>query len=103
MKKFVIGWVTFKPEKRDELMEAIQDFAAATRQEKGCVFFEINLSREQPNCTVIAECFQSGEAHDEHHKTPHAKAFFEKTAGILVEGRFENILSDNVVADIVKF
>lgn len=103
MNKFIIGWVTFKPEKRDELMEAIEVFAAATRQESGCVFFEINLSRERPNCTVVAECFQSAEAHDEHQKTPHVKAFFEKTAGILVEGRFENILSDNVVVDIVKF
>lgn len=103
MKKFIIGWVTFKPEKREAFLEASRLLAEATRREKGCVFFEFNFSTERPNIAVIAECFQSAAAHDEHHQTPHVKAFFARASEFLVEGRFENILSDDVVVDNVTF
>ncbi len=99
MKKFIIGWVKFKLEKRVEFLDAVQIHVAATRQEDGCVFFEVTLSLEKPDTAVIVECFKSAEAHTLHNNTPHMKAFIAQMADILVEGRFENILSDNVVSD----
>jgi quinol monooxygenase YgiN len=99
MKKFVIGWVKFKPERRAAFLNAMRAHAVATRQEEGCVFFYVSLSMEQPDIAVIVECFKSAEAHELHHNTPRTRAFMAKMADILVEGRFENILSDNVISD----
>lgn len=103
MKKFIIGWVTFKPEKREEFLAAVRIHAEATRQEPGCVYFEINLSLENPNGAVVAECFASSQAHETHNATPHMKSFVDKMSRILVEGRFENIYSDDVKVDVVTF
>ncbi len=103
MKKFVIGWVTFKPEKREEFLAAVQLHAAATRKEPGCMFFEINFSREIPNGAVVAECFASAEAHETHNATPYMKAFVDNMSRILLTGRFENIYSDDVKVDVVNY
>ncbi len=99
MKKFIIGWVKFKPERRAAFLNAVRAHMTATRQEEGCVFFEVTLSMEKPDTAVIVECFKSAGAHELHHNTPRTKAFMAKMTDILVEGRFENILSDNVISD----
>ena len=103
MKKFIIGWMTAKPEMQERFLAAIRAHMAATRQEKGCVFLEINLDLDSPNRAVVAECFESQEAHDIHSKTPHMATFRKEMSQILVEARFENILSDKVTVDIPKY
>ena len=99
MKKFIIGWVKFRHEKRAEFLAAVQILVAATRQEEGRVFFEVTLSLDKPDTALSVECFKSADAHEEHQNTPHMKAFMARMADILVEGRFENILSDTIVSD----
>ncbi len=103
MKKFIIGWVTYKPEMREEFLEAVRLHAEATRKEPGCVFFEINPSREIANGAVVAECFASAQAHETHNATPHMRAFVDKMSRILLTGRFENIHSDDVTVDVVTY
>ncbi len=103
MKKFIIGRVTFKPDQREDFLEAVRIHAAAIRKEPGCVFFEIKLSREKPNRAVVAECFVDAAAHEVHNQTAHMLAFVDKMSRILLDGRFENIYSDNVTVDVVKF
>jgi len=66
VKKFIIGWMTSKPEMQERFLAAIRAVLAATRQEKGCVFIEINLDLDSPNRAVVAECFESQGAHDIH-------------------------------------
>ena len=103
MKKFVIGWVTYKPGMRDRFVAVTREHLAIMRKEEGCVFAEINLSLDAPNGAVVAECFKSQEAHDIHHATPQMKRFVKEMSEILTEGRFENIFSDDVTVDEVKF
>jgi len=103
VKKFIIGWMTSKPEMQERFLAAIRAVLAATRQEKGCVFIEINLDLDSPNRAVVAECFESQEAHDIHSKMSHMATFREEMSRILVEARFENILSNNVTVDVPKY
>ncbi|MEX0860045.1 MAG: putative quinol monooxygenase [Cucumibacter sp.] len=101
--KFIIGWVTIKPAKRDAFFAAVRVHTAATRQEEGCVFFEINPGMERPNVAVVAECFKSEEVHQRHLTTPHMAAMRKAMNETLIDGKFQYIYSDNVVAEDVTF
>lgn len=103
MRKFIIGWITFKPEMRGPFLSAISAHVAATRQEEGCVFFDVSLSLDGPNIAVVTECFESEEAHESHLQTPHMNRFRAEMPRLLVEGRFENVYSDRFSTDVVEF
>ena len=103
MKKFVIGWMTYRPGMRDRFVAVAREHVANMRSEEGCIFAEINLSLDTPNGAVVAECFKSQEAHDIHNATPQMKWFVQEMSEILTEGRFENIFSDDVTVDEVSF
>ena len=101
MQKFIIGWVKFKPGQSANFLDAMKEHATATRQEDGCVFFDVGLSSETPDTAIFVECFDTAEAHQRHQETPRMKAVMANVADMVVEGRFENILSDNVVSDMM--
>ena len=103
MKKFIIGWVTFRPEMREEFLAMSLKHEAATRAEPGCEFFEIALSLDPPNLAIVTECFVSEAAHEVHRATPHMAAFIQNMPRILSEGRFHNIYSDHIEVDAVTF
>src|SRR5262245_32058438 len=96
VKKFIIGWMTFKPEMRERFLAALRALVAATRQEQGCLFLDVGLDLEIPNRAVFA-------AREIHSKMPHMVTFREEMSQALVEARFENILSDNVTVDVLKY
>ena len=99
MRKFIIGWVKFKPDKRTEFLYAMKAHAAATRLEVGCVFFDVGASLEDPDKIVIVECFESAEAHQHHLNAPRMMALIADVRNMIAEGKFENILSDDVITD----
>ena len=103
MKRFVIGWARFKPGKQDEFLAVAKAHIAATREEEGCLFLEINLSMDKPDTAVFAECFRDARATEIHESLPHVAVWKKRMSEILIEGRFENIFSDEVVVDVVKF
>ena len=103
MKKFVIGWMTFRPEMRDRFVAVVRKHVAAMRSEEGCIFAEINLNLDGSNGAVVAECWKDQAAHDVHNATPQMKWFVKEMSELLIEGRFENIFSDDVRVDKVKF
>ena len=44
MKKFIIGWMTYKPGLREEFLAVARKHQENTRAEPGCEFFDITLS-----------------------------------------------------------
>ena len=99
MKKFIIGWVKFKPEHSASFLDAMKMHAAATREEQGCVFFDVGVSLEAPDTAVFVECFENPEAHKRHQETPRMKEVMDYVADMVLAGRFENIVSDDVTSD----
>ena len=75
-RKYIIGWLTFGPGKRDDFMKLAVPYFATCREEKGCLFFEMNPSFTDPDVVTIAECFESAEAHSAHLRTPWFEAFW---------------------------
>jgi (4S)-4-hydroxy-5-phosphonooxypentane-2,3-dione isomerase len=103
MKKFIIGWMTYKPGMREEFLAVARMHQDNTRAEPGCEFFDITLSLDQPNVAIVAECFTDEAAHEAHNATPYMAWFRKNMARILSEGRFHNIYSDQIRVDEVKF
>ena len=72
---YVIATLTVKPEMKPELFSAAKDCIAATRQEDGCISYELFESTTDPNRLVFVEQWQSAECLPLHSKSDHMKAF----------------------------
>ena len=72
---YVIATLTVKPEAKAELFAAAKDAIAATRQEKGCVSYELFESTVDPNKLVFIEEWESAECLPVHSKSEHMRAF----------------------------
>lgn len=80
-----IAVIPGKPEAADAVREALSTLAAATRQEEGCVSYELNESAATPGTFVTVEVWRDQAALDGHMTTPHIAAAFaavgDKMAG----------------------
>ena len=81
----VIAVIPGKPEAADEVREALTTLVAATRQEEGCVSYDLNESTAVPGTFVTDEVWTDQAALDGHMTTPHIAAAFaavgDKMAG----------------------
>lgn len=104
MKKYIMGWLKFRPGKRDAFIAASRGYIEACRAEEGCEFFDFSLSPFDPDLAMVMECFASREVHElAHLKTGHFKTFWKQLGEVCVEGRFENIFADHVEPDSARF
>jgi quinol monooxygenase YgiN len=71
----VIATLTAKPEMKSELIGAAKECIVATRQEKGCIAYELFESTIDPNKLVFVEEWESAAYLPLHSKADHMKAF----------------------------
>lgn len=71
----VIATLTVKPEAKAELIAAANDAITATRQEKGCIAYELYESTVDPHKLVFVEEWESPECLPVHSKSDHMRAF----------------------------
>lgn len=102
-RKYIIGWLTCCPGKRDALMAIVVPYVAECRAEDGCIFFEMNPSVHDPDLVTLAECFASPEAHAIHLETELFLRFWNRLPEFCTEGRFENIFPGRVSPDRADF
>ena len=89
--KFVTGWLSLRPGKRDEFMALARPFMAAT------------LSSTDPDAVIALEKYRTPGAHDLHHQTPHFAEMWGHVQRLCIEGRFENIFAGRVEPDFARF
>jgi len=63
--------VTIKPDARAAFETAFTECIKATRQENGCIAYDLNRSYEEPNKYINYERWASVAALDAHLNTPH--------------------------------
>ncbi len=98
-----VGWIVLKPGMRDEFMALVPAFAAATRSEAGCIFFEMTRSNDDPDVVVVAQAFIDAKAHADHVRTPHEIGLRRDLDRLGASLRFLNIDASNMVADELAF
>jgi quinol monooxygenase YgiN len=70
----VVALMNVRPEKLDETLKAFDSLIAATRQEEGCITYELLQNVEDPNDLTFVEEWSSAEALHAHFETEHFKA-----------------------------
>ena len=71
----VIATLAAKPEMKADLIDAAKQCVASTRQEDGCISYELFQSMLDPNKLVFVEEWESAEYLPAHSKAEHMKSF----------------------------
>ncbi|AOW95186.1 antibiotic biosynthesis monooxygenase [Rhodococcus sp. WMMA185] len=77
----VVATIPAKPGSEDTVRDGLSSLAAESRNEEGCVSYELFESGSQPGTFVIVEVWASQAAIDAHMKSPH----FQSAAGLFGE------------------
>jgi quinol monooxygenase YgiN len=80
----VIAYITAKAGHQDQVRGALLDLVAQTRNEKGCVNYDLHQSQENASEFAIYENWERPADLDAHAKSPHLQTF-TRVAGRLLE------------------
>lgn len=72
----VVATIPVKPEHVEEIRGALTELATATRQEPGCLAYDLFESAAAPGVFVTVERWTDQAALDGHMQTPHVAAAF---------------------------
>lgn len=88
---YVIATLTVAPEKRDELIAAAQACIRATRQEPGCISYDLTASTTDPGAAIFVERWKTRDDLKAHFETAHM-ATWRKLSGELISDRSVEII-----------
>ena len=71
--KPIIMTVSFqaRPGKEAELREALTEVLTPTREEDGCLFYDLHVAADDPSKFLFHESWASNAHHDAHDQTAH--------------------------------
>ena len=84
----VIAYITAKAGHQDQVRDALLDLVAQTRNEKGCVNYDLHQSLENASEFAIYENWERTTDLEAHAKSPHVQTF-TSVAGRLLESPTE--------------
>lgn len=73
------------PDRMDEFLRVMEEDAAGSRAEPGCLRFDVVQNQEQKNKFMFYEVYQNAEAVEFHKKQPHFKLWtdFKASGGVI--------------------
>lgn len=83
MSLHVVATIPARPETTDALRDALTTLVAATRQEEGCLAYDLYESAGAPGVFVTVEEWTDQAALDAHMRTPHIAAALGAAEGAL--------------------
>jgi quinol monooxygenase YgiN len=81
----VVARIIALPDKVDEVRSLLDQLIEPTREESGCISYELLQNKSQPGDFTFVEEWESDEALDTHMGTAHVQDAISGTAGLLVE------------------
>ncbi|WP_077033145.1 putative quinol monooxygenase [Pelomonas sp. KK5] len=79
----VIARITALPGRAADMRSVLETLARATRDESGCLQYEVLQAQDQPELFSTFECWQDRGAADGHMATPHVAAAFAQAGPLL--------------------
>ena len=79
----VVATIPAKPEAADAIRAALRTLVEQTRQEEGCLSYDLFESAAAPNTFVTVERWRDQAALDEHMRSPHLAEAFAAADGAL--------------------
>ena len=78
-----VAFIRAKPGQGTALGGLLAELAPISREEAGCIDFELHSSVDNPDLWFVYENWKSREDLDQHFKTPHLLHFAEASAPLL--------------------
>jgi quinol monooxygenase YgiN len=103
--RYVIGRFTVRSGKRPEFLDHAKAYVAASRADKGCVYFDIAPAPDDPDGCVMVECWDTEDNHKAHQSSAYAAAFNPTFGALALRGEFQEMnvdKPDNVAFDFSK-
>ncbi len=93
MKIDVVAHIHAKPGKEKELKSVLEGFVAPTRQEDGCIRYDLFVDLDHPTKFTFIEEWASREALAKHGQSAHITAGREKFPDLLAEPAWVQVVS----------
>lgn len=93
---YVVATLTIKPDSLAALREAAMPCIEATREEPGCIFYDLNTSVSNSQRVVFVEQWKSRADLENHFSAPHMKVWREKSAPMIVSRKIEIIHPEKI-------
>ncbi|NUU25925.1 MAG: antibiotic biosynthesis monooxygenase [Streptomycetaceae bacterium] len=74
----ITGFLTFRPEDRDEVLEGLHAVTELSRKDPGCIDYWWAEEIERPNTFRFFEAWESAELFEAHRAMPYEVAFNER-------------------------
>lgn len=81
----VIAKFTAQPGREKEVLAGLTEMIAPTRQEKGCINYNLHVSLSVPGVFYFYENWTGKDVLDKHLASPHIKNALKKVVGFLKE------------------
>ena len=78
----IVGTIEFDPNRRDELLGGLRVLKEASKEEPGCLRYEIGCDPDILNCIHVQEAWSSEEALKDHLGSQHFTAFMSGAASL---------------------
>lgn len=88
---YVIATLTIKPGTLDDLLATVMPFIDATRNEAGCISYDLNQSMTNENQLVFVERWKSRDDLNLHFNAPHMTVWRETGAQYITDRAIEII------------
>lgn len=96
---YLVATLTIQPGSLPKFIDAAKTCIAATRQEPGCISYDLTQSQTDENTIYFVERWENQEALDGHFHAPHFKVWREAGGPYFTSRKIEIIEID---ADKVK-
>jgi quinol monooxygenase YgiN len=88
---YTIATMRLRPGEHADFMHAAAQLISATRQEAGCISYDLQRSVTDPQVFVFLERWSTRDAFEAHMGTPHMEAFRSASGNVIRETRREMI------------
>jgi quinol monooxygenase YgiN len=85
-----------RPGDHPELMKAAKAMIAATRQEAGCIRYDLHVSVTDPQSMVFVEEWKDRAALEAHFSAPHMAVWRKASEGYFIDRRIDIIHPEKV-------
>ncbi|MCL6267020.1 putative quinol monooxygenase [Flagellimonas myxillae] len=81
----IVARILAKPEKRELVKSELIKLIAPTREEEGCVNYDLHQDNENENLFLFFENWTTRELWQKHMENPHIAAYMEATEGAVAD------------------
>lgn len=81
----IVANVTAKPESVELVKAELEKLLPITREEKGCIRYDLHRDNEDPNHFLFYETWTTRALWQKHMNAPHLAAYMKATDGAVVE------------------